>query len=127
MVGPCPGGKATRGRADAWTFLARSEEASLEQGQLQSLMSLKVTSCFKWELWMAVLAEEGGGSGCLGQARVSLLRWSHGTRPGAALWSWHGHSPWHSAVNRQLVMCRLSYVVGAGELWVQPQAGKTAW
>lgn len=65
-MGPCPGGKATRGQADAWVLLARSGEASLEQGQLQSLMSLKVTGCFEWELWMAVLAVEGGGSGCLG-------------------------------------------------------------
>lgn len=68
-----------------------------------------------WGLWVPGAGES---------VSAMVVTWN---QTGAALWSWHGHSPWHSAVNRQLVMCRLSYVVGAGELWVQPQAGKTAW
>lgn len=66
VVGPCPGGKAARGQADAWAFLARSGEASLEQGQLWSLMSLKVTGCFEWARWVAVLTVEGESSGAWG-------------------------------------------------------------
>lgn len=80
-----------------------------------------------WLLRVGAVGGCGWRVGALGAGQaVSLLWWSHGAGPGEAPWSWHKHLPWHRTVNRQLVMCSLSYVQ-AGELWVQPQAGKTAW
>lgn len=76
-------------------------------------MSLKVTGCSKWELWVAGLTGEGRGSECLGWVRGSLPMVEIGGQ------SWGGcvelaeTLPWHREVNRQLMACGLSYAAGS--------------